>query len=108
MSEIDDLVQGRAKQVLLSVVARLAHRSSPEVEKQPSENHAASGVGNPKSQENRAHHPQFLQKRLLPHRRSARNIRPFPVLHRQLRKSTPTNRTDGLKNDGQWGVVLYN
>jgi hypothetical protein len=32
MPEIDDLVQGRAQQVLLSLVARLAHRSSPEAE----------------------------------------------------------------------------
>jgi hypothetical protein len=32
MPEIDDLIQWRVQQILLSVVARLAHRSTPEVE----------------------------------------------------------------------------
>jgi hypothetical protein len=59
MAKIDDLLQRRAKQIVLAVVARLAHGSSLTA------NLAVKGIMNPKTQEIRHPHPAFLQNRLL-------------------------------------------
>src|SRR5262249_13336806 len=61
MTKIDDLLQRRAKQVILTVVARLAHRSPPTAN--------VEGITNrpnreSETQENLGAHPAFLQNRL--------------------------------------------
>jgi hypothetical protein len=53
MAEVDDLVQGRPEQVLLTLVARSAHRDSPQPIAAVSESRSAQ-KRNPKSQENDA------------------------------------------------------
>jgi hypothetical protein len=61
MAKIDDLLQRRAKQFVLTVVARPAHRSPLTA------NLAVEGITNRpnrETQENRAAHPAFLQNRL--------------------------------------------
>jgi hypothetical protein len=77
MAKIDDLLQRRAKQIVLAVVARLAHGSSLTA------NLAVKGTMNPasresKTQEIRHPHPAFLQNRLLAQVKSQRSINRFP------------------------------
>src|SRR5499427_5696038 len=64
MAKVDDLLERRAKQVVLAIVARLAHRS-PRQRISPSKESRTTQIGNPKSQENPHAHPAFLQNRLL-------------------------------------------
>jgi hypothetical protein len=55
MAKVDDRLQRRAKQVVLAVVARLAHRSPNSESRRHKESRTAQ-IGNPKTQENRDQH----------------------------------------------------
>src|SRR4030095_4767737 len=61
MAKIDDLVQRRAKQVALTIVARLAHRSLPDNESRRRRNHEPPKSGIPKRKKI-AIHIGFLAK----------------------------------------------
>jgi hypothetical protein len=61
MAKIDDLVQRRAKQVVLTIVARLAHRSLPDSESRRRRNHEPPKSGIPKRKKI-AMHIGFLAK----------------------------------------------
>jgi hypothetical protein len=61
MAKIDDLVQRRAKQVVLTIVARLAHRSLPDSESRRRRNHEQPKSGIPKRKKI-AMHIGFLAK----------------------------------------------
>src|SRR5262245_46805681 len=52
MAKVDDLLERRAKQVVLAIVARLAHRS-PRQRISPSKESRTAHIGNPKPQEAR-------------------------------------------------------
>jgi len=75
--------RGGRKQVVLSIVARLAHRSPRQRISSSKESRAAQS-GNPKPQENRHAHPAFLQNRLLAQVKSSRSINCFLILHGRL------------------------
>src|SRR5215472_4236780 len=92
MTRIDDLLQRRAKQVILTVVARLAHRS-PRQRISPSKESRTAQIGNPETQENLGAHPAFLQNRLLARVKSSRSINRFRILH-----GRPRRRADGSKS----------
>src|SRR5215471_19164660 len=83
MTKIDDLLQRRAKQVILTVVARLAHRS-PRQRISPSKESRTAQIGNPETQENLGAHPAFLQNRLLARVKSSQSINRFRILHGRL------------------------
>ena len=68
-----------AKQVVLAIVARLAHRS-PRQRISPSKESRTAQIGNPKPQENRHANPAFLQNRLLAQVKSSRSINRFRIL----------------------------
>src|SRR6516165_2802140 len=87
MAKVDDLLEKRAKQVVLAIVARLAHRS-PRQRISPSRESRTTQIGNPKSQENRHAHPAFLQNRLLAQVKSSRSINRFLILHGRLDRLT--------------------
>jgi hypothetical protein len=76
----DDLLERRAKQVVLAIVARLAHRS-PRQRISPSKESRTAQIGNLKPQENSHAHPAFLQNRLLAQIKSSRSIKRFRILH---------------------------
>ena len=82
MTKIDDLLQSWAKQVVLTVVARLAHRLSPTA------NLTVEGITkrpNPDpNARNRGAHQAFLQNRLLAHVKSSRSVNRFRILHGRL------------------------
>src|SRR5262249_58201985 len=80
MAKVDDLLERRAKQVVLAIVARLAHRS-PRQRISPSKESRTAQIGNPKSQETPHAHPAFLQNRLLAQVKSSRSINRFRILH---------------------------
>src|SRR5262245_19985836 len=80
MAKVDDLLERRAKQVVLAIVARLAHRS-PRQRISPSKESQTAQIGNPKPQENPLAHPAFLQNRLLAQVKSSRSINRFRILH---------------------------
>src|SRR4030095_12155186 len=61
MAKIDDLVQRRAKTVVLTIVARLAHRSLPDNESRRRRNHEPPKSGIPKRKKI-AIHIGFLAK----------------------------------------------
>src|SRR6516164_11049091 len=84
MAKVDDLLERRAKQVVLAIVARLAHRS-PRQRISPSKESQTAQIGNPKPQENPLAHPAFLQNRLLAQVKSSRSINRFRILHGRLR-----------------------
>src|SRR5262249_24739882 len=73
MAKVDDLLETRAKQIVLAIVARLAHRA-PRQRISPSKESRTAQIGNPKSQENPHAHPAFLQNRLLAQVKSSRSI----------------------------------
>src|SRR5262245_10323164 len=83
MAKVDDLLERRAKQVVLAIVARLAHRS-PRQRISPSKESRTAQSGNPKPQENSHAHPAFLQNRLLAQVKSSRSINRFLILHGRL------------------------
>ena len=87
MAKVDDLLERRAKQVALAIVARLAHRS-PRQRISPSKESRTAQIGNPKPQENPHAHPAFLQTRLPAQVKSSRSINRFRILHGRLH-STP-------------------
>jgi len=70
--------RGGRNQVVLSIVARLAHRSPRQRISSSKESRAAQS-GNPKPQENRHAHPAFLQNRLLAQVKSSRSINCFLI-----------------------------
>src|SRR6516225_1260054 len=80
MAKVDDLLEKRAKQVVLAIVARLAHWS-PRQRISPSKESRIPQIGNPKPQENPHAHPAFLQNRLLAQVKSSRSINRFRILH---------------------------
>src|SRR5262249_53935071 len=80
MAKVDDFLERRAKQVVLAIVARLAHRS-PRQRILPSKESRTAQIGNPKPQENPHAHPAFLQNRLLAQVKSSRSINRFRILH---------------------------
>jgi hypothetical protein len=89
MAKVDNLLERRAKQVVLAIVARLAHRSPPTA------NLVVEGITdrpNRESQTARKPHarPAFLQNRLLAQVKSSRPINRFLILHRR-----PTNLYKG-------------
>src|SRR5262245_64188075 len=79
MAKVDDLLERRAKQVVLAIVARLAHRS-PRQRISPSKESQTAQIGNPKPQENPLAHTAFLQNRLLAQVKSSRSINRFRIL----------------------------
>src|SRR6516162_587348 len=83
MAKVDDLLEKRAKQVVLAIVARLAHWS-PRQRISPSKESRIPQIGNPKPQENQHTHPAFLQNRLLAQVKSSRSINRFRILHGRL------------------------
>src|SRR5262249_4672774 len=83
MAKVDDLLERRAKQVVLAIVARLAHRS-PRQRISPSKESRTAPIGKPKSQEKPHAHPAFLQNRLLAQVKSSRSINRFRILHGRL------------------------
>jgi hypothetical protein len=83
MAKVDDLLQRRAKQIVLAVVPRLAHGSSLTA------NLAVKGIMNPASRESQNARkprpaPGFLANRLLAQVKSQRSINRFRILHGQL------------------------
>src|SRR5262249_4317485 len=80
MAKVDDLLERQAKQVVLAIVARLAHRS-PRQRISPSKESRTTQIGNPKSQENRH---ALLQNRLLAQVKSSQSINRFLFLHGRL------------------------
>ena len=80
MAKVDDLLQRWTKQIVLTIVARLAHGFSPTA------NLAVKGITNrqirnPKTQENQDLPTAFLQNRILAHVKSQRWINRFRILH---------------------------
>src|SRR5437899_6897784 len=81
MAKVDDLLQRRAKQIVLAVVARLAHGSSLTA------NLAVKGIMNPASRGSQnarnptTSTPGFLANRLLAQVKSQRSINRFRILH---------------------------
>src|SRR5262249_48984253 len=53
MAKVDDLLERRAKQGVLAIVARLAHRSPPDSESRRRRNHGPPQTRNPKPQKTR-------------------------------------------------------
>src|SRR5262249_23764770 len=83
MAWIDELLQGRLKQIVLTIVARLAHGLPQQRISLSSESWRVK-IGNPKMQENLHPHPAFLQNRILAQTKSARSIKHFRILHGRL------------------------
>src|SRR5437868_14633210 len=80
MAKVDDLLEKRAKQVFLAIVARLAHRSPPTA------NLAVEGITDHPNRESQtaikpACTPAFLQNRFLAQVKSSRAINRFLILH---------------------------
>src|SRR5262245_43898480 len=86
MAWIDELLQGRLKQIVLTIVARLAH-GFPQQRISPLRESWGVKIGNPKTQESLHPHPAFLQNRILVQAKSARSIKRFRILHGRLRKN---------------------
>jgi hypothetical protein len=79
MAKIDDLLQRRAKQIVLAVVARLAHGSSLTA------NLAVKGIMSPASRESQnARNPTSTPD--FPQVKSQRSINRFRILHGRLCK----------------------
>src|SRR5215467_6544976 len=91
MAWIDELLQGRLKQIVLTIVARLAHGLPQQRISLSSESWRVK-IGNPKMQENLHPHPAFLQNRILAQTKSARSIKHFRILHG--RRSSVRSVTD--------------
>src|SRR5262245_14617142 len=83
MAWIDELLQGRLKQIVLTIVARLAH-GFPQQRISPLRESWGVKIGNPKTQESLHPHPAFLQNRILVQAKSARSIKRFRILHGRL------------------------
>jgi hypothetical protein len=83
MAKVDDLLQSWAKQIVLTIVARLAH-GSPPTANLPSRQPRSAKIRNPKTQENRDPPPAFLQNRILAQAKSQRPINRFRILHGRL------------------------
>jgi hypothetical protein len=86
MAKVDDLLQRWAKQIVLTIVARLAHGSLPTANL-PSRESRSAEIRNPKTQENRDPPTAFLQNRILAQLKSPRRINRFRILHGQLRSN---------------------
>jgi hypothetical protein len=80
MAKVDDLLQRWAKQIVLTIVARLAH-GSPPTANLPSKESQSAEIRNPKTQENRDPPPAFLQNRILAQVKSLRCFNRFRILH---------------------------
>src|SRR5262245_11600457 len=106
MAKVDDLLERRAKQGVLAIVARLAHRS-PRQRTSPSKESPTAPTGNSKPQENTLAHPAFLQNRLLAQVKSSRSINRFRILHGRLTKLAvpPASVRYPLTIDLQGGFV---
>ena len=84
MANVDDLLQRWTKQIVLTIVARMAHGFSPIA------NPAVKGITKPpnpdsKKQENQDLPTAFLQNRILAHVKSQRRISRFRILRGRLR-----------------------
>src|SRR5690349_21299083 len=80
MAHVDDLIESRSEKILLTLVARLAHRALPQSEIGDRANHSPE----PKTPENQPLSPASLQKRILPHDRSDRTINGLAILPGRL------------------------
>ena len=80
MAKVDDFVQRRLKQIVLTFVARLAHRSHRS-RISPARESRTVQIRNPKTQENRNLRPAFLQNRILVQVKTQRQINHFRILH---------------------------
>jgi len=83
MAKVDDLLQAGPKQIILTIVAGLAHGSPPTA------NLAVKGITNRqntelKTQENRYPTPAFLQIPILAQLKLQRSINCFRILHGRL------------------------
>jgi hypothetical protein len=85
VAQVDDLVERRAEQVVLAIVAWPAHRSLPERRILASKGITIARIRHPKLQGIRASRPPFLQKRILRNRRSLRLLNHFRKRHGRLR-----------------------
>ena len=83
MAKVDDLLQRWTEQIILTIVARLAH-GFPRQRISPSKQTRTAKIRNPKTQEFRHPHPAFLQNRLLAQVKSPRSINRFRILHGRL------------------------
>jgi hypothetical protein len=90
MAKVDDLLQAGPKQIILTIVAGLAHGSPPTA------NLAVKGITNRqntelKTQENRYPTPAFLQIPILAQLKLQRSINCFRILHGRLGAANISN-----------------
>ena len=89
MAKVDDLLERRAKPVVLAIVMRLAHRSPPTA------NLAVEGITDRPNQESQTAikpaRPAFLQNRLLAQVKSSRSDQSLPHSSRTTKWPTRTH-----------------
>jgi len=83
VAKVDNRLQRRPKQIVLTIVARLAQDFPPTANPQSKESQNTK-IRYPKMQENRDPAPAFLQNRILVRIKSQRSINDFRILHGRL------------------------
>ena len=84
MAKVDDLLQGGAKQIVLTIVARLAHGLSSNSESRRQRNHEAAKSGIPKRKKTETHPRLSCKIEYLLTSNHGRCINRFRILHGRL------------------------